>query len=43
VFAVGDARRFDKPLDTLGRVRTIGLRGPDGSSSPPSTSAQYRF
>lgn len=39
VFAVGDARRFDKPLDTLGRVRTIGLRGPDGSSpsAPPSS------
>ncbi len=41
VLAVGDQRRFDKPLATVGRVRTLAVSGPDGSTpSPTATSAQ---
>jgi predicted Zn-dependent peptidase len=33
LFAVGDDRRFDKPLATFGRVRTIELPVPSGTPS----------
>jgi predicted Zn-dependent peptidase len=41
VLAVGDDRRFDKPLATVGRVRTLTVSEPDGSAPPPTaTGAQ---
>jgi predicted Zn-dependent peptidase len=35
VFAVGDDRRFDQPLATFGRVRTLELADPSGSPPAP--------
>ncbi|MFZ5862220.1 MAG: M16 family metallopeptidase [Nitrospirota bacterium] len=41
VLAVGDDQRFDKPLATVGRVRTLTVSEPGGPSpSPGATDAQ---